>query len=202
MSTAPEVDRYIANAAPFARPILERIRQVFHAAHPDVTESMKWSVPHFEYKGMLGSMAAFKEYVRWGFWKAKLMTDPEGILEDIGEQTSMGGSKIYTVKDLPSEKVMKEYVLQAIRLNEEGVKIARPARKAPAEVVVPDDLMLALKKTPAALKVFNAFPPSHKREYAEWISEAKQQATREKRLATALEWIAEGKPRNWKYMKK
>ena len=186
-NTSPEVDRYIAAAAPFARPILERIRSAFHKAHPEVTETMKWSFPHFEYKGLLGSMAAFKQHVSWGFWKGRLMADPLGIIPPAGE-TSMGGARIADVKELPSEKNMVAYVREAIRLNEEGVKPRRPARTPKAEAEVPADLAAALKKAPAAKKAFDAFSPSHRREYVEWITEARQDATRHKRLATTIEW--------------
>lgn len=200
-NTSPEVDRYIASAAPFARPILERIRRAFHAAHPDVTETMKWSFPHFEYRGLLGSMSAFKAHVSWGFWKGKLMNDPHGLIPAAGE-TSMGGARFADVKDLPPEKVMVAYVREAIRLNEEGIKAERAPRAERPEAVVPDDLTAALKKNAEARKVFEKFSPSHRREYIEWITEAKQEATRQKRIAQAVEWMSEGKSRNWKYERK
>ena len=200
-NTSPEVDRYIANAAPFAQPILERIRAAFHKAHPDVTETMKWSFPHFEYKGLLGSMSAFKQHVSWGFWKGRLMNDPLGIIPPVGE-TSMGGLKIRDVKELPKEKDMIAYVREAIRLNEEGVKAERAPRETRAEAEVPAELAAALKKNAAARKTFEGFPPSHRREYVEWISEAKQETTRQKRIAQTIEWLAEGKSRNWKYERK
>lgn len=199
---SPQVDAYIAKAAPFAQPILEKIRDAFHAAHPDIEEAMKWSFPHFEYKGILGNMAAFKNHVSFGFWKAKLMSDPKGILNPMGdEKTSMGSAKLSSEKELPPKKVLVEYVREAIRLNEEGVKIERAPRPA-QPVEVPDDLAAALKKDRKAKATFDAFPPSHKREYIEWITEAKQEATRQKRLATTLEWLAAGKSRNWKYTRK
>lgn len=201
-NTSPEVDRYIENAAPFARPILERIRRAFHKAHPEITETMKWSFPHFEHKGVLGSMAAFKQHVSWGFWKAKLMDDPHGILEGSAGDTSMGGAKLKDVKDLPPEKVMIEYVKQAARLNEEGVKVER-ARPRPvgSAVDVPNDLQAALKKNAKARQTFDGFSSSQRREYAEWLTGARQETTRAKRLAQAIEWMAEGKPRHWKYIK-
>jgi uncharacterized protein YdeI (YjbR/CyaY-like superfamily) len=195
---SPEVDRYIEDAADFAKPILERIRRAFHKAHPGVTEAMKWRRPHFEYKGSIGSMAAFKAHVNWGFWKPSLMNDPHHLLEG----KSVAGLKAASVSDLPSEKVLVEYVREAIRLNEEGIKATRPKRGSSPEPEVPAELAAALKKAPAANKIFTAFPPSHRREYIEWIAEAKQAATRDKRVAQAIEWIAEGKHRNWKYMKK
>lgn len=195
------MDAYIAKAAPFARPILEKVRDAFHSAGVEVDEVLKWGFPHFEHKGILGSMAAFKNHVSWSFWKAKLMDDPHGILAPVGE-TSMGGAKVSDVKDLPPKKVLVEYVKQAVRLNESGTKVERaPARPRP-QLDVPDDLAAALKKDRKAKATFDAFPPSHRREYIEWITEAKQEATRARRVATTMEWLAEGKPRNWKYAKK
>jgi uncharacterized protein YdeI (YjbR/CyaY-like superfamily) len=191
-NTSAEVDRYIEKAAPFARPILERIRAAFHKAHPGVTETMKWSVPHFEYKGVLGNMAAFKEHVAWGFWKGSLMN------ETLGERRL----KVHSLEELPKERDMVAYVREAVRLNEEGVKVERAPRVERGEAEVPSDLAAALKKSAAAKKTFDTFPPSHRREYIEWITEAKQDATRQKRLAQTIEWLAEGKSRNWKYERK
>jgi uncharacterized protein YdeI (YjbR/CyaY-like superfamily) len=199
-NTSDAVDAYIERAAPFAQPILKRIRAAYHKAHPEIQETMKWSAPFFDYKGVVGNMAAFKNHVSFGFWKAKLMNDSEGIL-DMGESASMGGRRVTSVDELPSEKVLIAYIREAIRLNEEDVRIVRPKKAAPAEAEVPPELLAALKKSPAAKKTFDAFPPGQRREYVAWITEAKQPATREKRLATAIEWMAEGKPRNWKYMK-
>jgi uncharacterized protein YdeI (YjbR/CyaY-like superfamily) len=191
-NTSPDVDRYIENAAPFAQPILKRLRRAFHAAHPEIGETMKWGAPFFEYKGIVGSMAAFKSYVRWGFWKGKLMQ---------GGAPRMGETKVSEVSELPSDDVLIAWVREAVRLNEDGTKIEKPARKPRPEAEVPADLAAALKKAPKAAKAFKEFPPSHRREYVQWITEAKQDATRRKRIATAVEWLLEGKPRNWKYMK-
>jgi uncharacterized protein YdeI (YjbR/CyaY-like superfamily) len=199
-NTLPEVDSYIEKAAPFAQPILKRIRGAFHAAHPDVAETIKWGVPHFEYKGVLGSMAAFKAHVGWGFWKSSLLSDPAKLFK--GESRGMGGARVESIDDLPSEAVLVDYVREAIRLNEEGVKVEKKKPAPRAEVETPEDLAKALKKAPAAKKAWDAFAPSHRREYVEWITEAKQEATRAKRLATTIEWLTEGKSRNWKYVKK
>jgi uncharacterized protein YdeI (YjbR/CyaY-like superfamily) len=193
-----DVDRYIRNAAPFAQPILDRIRKAYHKASPHIAETMKWGVPFFEYKGILGSMAAFKQHVGWGFWKAKLMNDAHGVLSRREDAPAMGGSKVTDVSELPNEKVLVEYIREAIRLNEEGVKSEPRARKATKPLEVPPELMTALRKNKSALATFKDFPSSHQREYAEWIAEAKQEATKQKRAATAVEWIAEGKSRNWK----
>ncbi|HEX2833443.1 MAG TPA: YdeI/OmpD-associated family protein [Thermoanaerobaculia bacterium] len=197
---SPEVDQYIESAAPFAKPILERLRTAFHKAHPDVFETIKWRVPHFEYKGILGGMAAFKAYVTWGFWKPDLMNDPNGILQ--ASSRAMGGMKVTDASQLPSETILIAYVREAIRLNEEGITRERPKRAPSPEPAMPAELTAALKKTPAAKQTFDAFSPSHRREYIEWIAEAKQTATKEKRVAQTIEWLVEGKPRNWKYMKK
>lgn len=148
----PEVDAYIAKAAPFARPILEKIRDAFHAASPEIEETMKWSAPFFDYKGVLGNMAAFKNHVAWGFWKAKLMKDGGSIR----------GLRAADVKDLPSKKAMVEYVKEAMRLNDEGVKVQRaPSARSAAPLEVPADLAAALKKDKKARATFDGFSPSH-----------------------------------------
>lgn len=197
-----ETDRYIAKAPPFARPILEKIREAFHAAAPDVEETIKWNAPHFEKNGILGSLAAFKRHVTWVFWKGKLMKDPDELIQPMGESGPLGGIKFNNVSELPAKKTMIAYVREAIRLNEQGVTAPRPARKARPALEVPPALTAALARNAKARATFESLPPSHRREYIEWISEAKQQATRDRRLATAIEWMAEGKAMNWKYAKK
>ena len=188
----PEVDAYIKKSPPFAQPILEKIREAFHAASPEIEETMKWSAPFFDYKGVLANMAAFKNHVAWGFWKAKLMKDGGTIR----------GLRATDVKDLPSKKVMAELIKEAMRLNDEGVKVERaPSTRSAKPLKVPDDLGGALKKDKKAKAAFDGFSLSQKREYVEWLEEAKQDATRQKRLATAIEWIGEGKTRHWKYQK-
>ena len=193
------VTAYIEEAAPFARPILRRLRKAFLAAHPGITEAIKWRFPHFEYKGIVGSMAGFKEHVSWGLWKSALLADEQGLLK--GRRGSGLGEKLTDISELPSENVLIDYIREAVRLNEEGVKIARPAKVSSKPVEVPPELAAALTKNKAAKKHFEAMPPSHQREYSEWIAGAKQAATREKRVATAIEWISEGKSQNWKYQK-
>jgi uncharacterized protein YdeI (YjbR/CyaY-like superfamily) len=197
-TTDPRVDLYIDKAAPFAQPILDYIRAVVHHACPDVEESIKWSFPHFAYKGMLCSMAAFKNHCVFGFWKGSLILDADGISTDAMGQFG----RITSVKDLPSKKVLAGYVKQAMKLNEEGIPNPARVRVPKGEVVVPDYLTKALKKVKNAKKNFDAFTPSQKRDYTEWLTEAKTDATRQRRLETAVEWIAEGKPRMWKYIKK
>jgi len=146
-------------------------------------------------------MAAFKEHATFGFWKASLMNDPHGLLGADGE-TAMSRSKFSDVSELPRDKVLIEYIREAVALNEQGVKIARPKREKKPEAKVPADLQAALKKNKKALAAFEAFSPSHRREYVEWITEAKQEETRKKRVAQAIEWLADGKSRHWKYQRK
>jgi uncharacterized protein YdeI (YjbR/CyaY-like superfamily) len=198
-TTDPFVDEYIEKAQDFAKPILMHLRSLVHAACPDVVETKKWSFPHFDYKGMMCSMAAFKEHCAFNFWKQSLLDESSFPAEKSG----MGSfGRITSLKDLPNDKTMKKLIHDAMKLNDDGVKVAKaPASKEKKEVVVPDILKKALKTDARAAETFNNFPYSCKNEYVEWINEAKTDATREKRLATTLEWLAEGKKRNWKYEK-
>ncbi|MFL5383699.1 MAG: YdeI/OmpD-associated family protein [Longimicrobiaceae bacterium] len=196
----PRIDPYIARAPEFARPILSHLREVVHHACPEVEEAMKWSTPHFTWRGMLCHMAAFKQHCAFGFWKGSLVVgDGNGAASEAMGQFG----RITSLADLPPDDVLAGYVHEAMRLNEEGVK--PPARTKPAEkkkeLEVPDDLTAALQANPAALAHFEGFSPSKRKEYVEWITEAKTEATRAKRLGTAVEWIAEGKARHWKYEK-
>jgi len=194
-TTDPRVDEYIANAAEFAQPILTHLREVIHAACPEVKEAIKWSMPNFDYHGIMCNMAAFKQHCAFGFWKAELLLAEE---DDKGKEAMGQFGRITSVKDLPSKKVLTAYVKKAMKLNEAGVKVARP-KAAPRELVVPDYFIAALEEIPAAYEAFNKFSTSAKRDYCEWLTEAKTEATRDKRMAQAVEWIAEGKKRNWKY---
>lgn len=191
------VDAYIAKSADFAKPILEHIREIVHEGCPDVEETIKWSFPNFQYKGLLCNMAAFKEHCTFGFWKGSLVVDAA----DRKSEEAMGQlGRISRLSDLPPRKKLVSYVRKAKELNDAGVKVAKRASKPKPAVEPPAELLAALKKDKKALATFEAFPPSHRREYIEWITEAKTEATRQKRLAQAVEWMAEGKPRNWKYM--
>ena len=196
-SRDPRVDAYIAKAAPFAKPILTRIRSAVHKGCPHVQETMKWSFPHFDYKGMLCGMAAFKEHCTLGFWKASLLAGA-GI-PDTGKDAMGQFGRITSVDDLPSEKELVALVRQAARLNDEGVKVVR-GKKAPKPMPkAPPAFLKALRANTRAKGAYDTFSPSHRREYLEWITEAKTDATRDKRIATTIEWLAEGKSRNWKY---
>jgi uncharacterized protein YdeI (YjbR/CyaY-like superfamily) len=190
----PRVDQYIAGSADFAKPILTHIRKVVHQACPDVEETMKWSAPHFDYKGMMCGMAAFKGHCAFGFWKAALVLDDPGADEGMG---SFG--KLTSVKDLPSDRQLTTYVKKAAKLNDNGVKVARKAAAPKKPLKMPADFAAALKRNQAARRTFDTFSPSNKREYLEWVTEAKTDATRSKRMATSVEWLSQGKTRNWKY---
>jgi hypothetical protein len=192
----PAVDAYIAKSADFARPILKRLRALMHKACPKVDETLKWGVPHFEYQGVIAGMAAFKQHAAFGFWKRRLMKDPAGFFSK-GE-SGMGGRKIRSMDELPSDTALLGYIREAVALNEQGVKVPRPTRKKPPPRT-PPYLAAALKKNARARKTYENFSPSQKRDYVVWLTDAKQEATRERRLATAIEWMAEGKSRNWKY---
>lgn len=194
----PRVDAYIDQAAEFARPVLEHIREVVHAGCPETEETIKWGFPHFTYKGILCSMAAFKGHCSLNFWKA---TDVLGSADASDEAMGQFG-RLTSVKDLPEKDVLVEYVKKAVALNEAGTPgpISRRQRTK-GEPAVPDDLRTALESDEKARATFEGFPPGQRREYVNWISEAKRPGTRAKRIATALEWLAQGKRRNWKYEK-
>lgn len=191
----PRVDAYIEQAQPFARPILQHLRKIVHTGCPDTVETMKWSFPHFDYKGIFCGMASFKAHCTFGFWKASLLDGLGGV-----DQDAMGQfGKITSLDDLPSDKKLIALVKQAAKLNDDGIKVPRVSRGARPPLTPPDDLVAALKMNKKAQAAWDAFAPSHRREYVEWVIEAKQPATRERRIATTLEWVAEGKGRNWKY---
>lgn len=194
----PRIDAYIAKSAEFARPILEHLRERVHAACPEVEEGIKWSMPFFSYKAApMCMMAAFKQHCSFGFWLSKEVTG--GSDED-----GMGQfGKLATPKDLPSDKQLATYLKKAMALNEAGVKKARPKAAAKPAPTLPDELAAAFarKQHATARKTWEGFGPGAQREYVDWITEAKTEATRQKRLATTLEWLAEGRKRNWKYEK-
>lgn len=196
-TTDPRVEAYIQKAEPFAKPILRHIRKAVHDGCSDVEETMKWSFPHFQYKGMLCSMASFKAHCSFGFWKGSLLEVPPN-----GTAMSQFG-RITSVDDLPTSRELIRLVRQAAALNDENVKIRRPQRTTPKPPLKsPPDLQKALRANAAAAKGFKTLSPSHRREYIEWITEAKTEPTRKKRIATTIEWLTEGKSRNWKYERK
>ena len=197
--TDPRVDAYIAKAQPFAQPVMTHLRKLVHKVCPEVEETIKWGFTAFDYKGPFCTMASFKAHCAFGFWKTKLIADPEGILS----RHSMGSlGKLTSLKDLPSDKVLTAFIKAAMKLNEEGVKLPKPKKSAtPQPLVIPDYITKALKKDKKALATFEAFAPSHRKEYVAWITEAKTEETRNRRIATMIELLKEGKSRNWKYQR-
>jgi uncharacterized protein YdeI (YjbR/CyaY-like superfamily) len=192
----PRIDAFIEKSAPFAQPILIHVRKLVHAACPNVEETLKWGMPHFDYKGVLLGMAAFKQHCAVAFWKADLVLGEAQVADE-----AMGHfGRITSRDDLPSDKVLTRYIRKAVELNEAGIKKPVPARpKKRKELEIPDDFQAALKKNRKALATFEGFSYSHRKEYVEWITEARRDETRARRLKTAMEWLAQGKSRNWKY---
>ena len=193
----PRVDTYIANAAPFARPILERLREQVLAASPEIEETLKWSAPSFMYRGkILCGMSAFKQHASFGFWQHALVMGGDEPREGAG---SFG--KMASLADGPSKRELASLLRKAMALIDAGVPSAGVRKsstpKPPPEA--PPELAAALRRNAAARRTFEAFSPSHRREYVEWITEAKRDETRQKRLAQTVEWLAEGKSRHWKY---
>jgi uncharacterized protein YdeI (YjbR/CyaY-like superfamily) len=196
MATTDErVDAYIEKSPGFAKPILKHLRALVHATCPNAEETIKWRMPMFMHHGILCGMAAFKHHCAFVLFKHKLVFEDQATNDEAMGQFG----RITTLSQLPSDKSIAAYIRKGMKLNESGVKLTRaPTKKAPSKV--PDDLSAALKKNKRALAVFEKFAPSHKREYIEWITEAKRDETRTKRISQAIEWIAEGKQRNWKYV--
>lgn len=191
----PRIDAYIDKAQPFAKPILTFIRDAVHAGCPEVHETVKWGMPHFDHQGMLCGMASFKAHCSLGFWKGALL----GIGE-YGDREGMGQfGKIASLDDLPKRAQLVALVKKAATLNEQGVKIERTPKAPKAAIPMPDDFAAVLKKSKRANTAFEKLSPSHRREYLEWITGAKQDATRQRRMATAVDWLSEGKSLNWKY---
>lgn len=213
----PRVDAYIEKSAEYAKPILKKLRALVHKGCPDVVETIKWSMPAFEYKGPFCGMAAFKQHCVFGFWKSALLFNAPGKSGESKDGTNKNKSAdklnwgapgrdpvpacITSVDDLPSDAALLALIKKARKLNDEGVKVPRVSKKR-KPLAMPKEFAAALKKSKPAAAQFDAFSPSKQRDYIEWIVEAKTDETRQKRLATALEWIAAGKSRNWKYERK
>ncbi|HEX8307062.1 MAG TPA: YdeI/OmpD-associated family protein [Allosphingosinicella sp.] len=198
MSGDPRIDAYIDRQADFARPILEHLRFAVRSACPEAEETMKWGMPHFLYKGrMLAGMAAFKAHATFGFRRAK-----EVLGETGAEREAMGQfGRLTSVADLPADPVLHALIRKAMAVTDEGARPAGPKLAPKAELATPPELEGALSSNPAARATFDGFPPSCRREYVQWVAEAKRPDTRDKRIAQAVEWMAEGKRRNWKYEK-
>lgn len=195
------IDAYMAKAGDFARPILAHLRTLVHKACPKVEETIKWGMPFFEYRGPLCNMASFKQHCSFGFWKGSLMKDADRLKSQ--NETAMGHlGKLTSMKDLPPDKQIIAWIKEAAKLNEDGVKAPERAKKEKRQIEIPDEMQKALVKNKKAASHFEKMSPSHRYEYLEWITEAKTDATKQKRIDTAIEWLTEGKSRNWKYERK
>lgn len=201
----PRIDAYIAASEDFAKPILNHFRELVHKTCPDVEETIKWSFPHFDYKGnVMLSMASFKKHCAINFWKAALMKDGKKLTDMAKTEVAMGHlGRITSLKDLPKDSELIKYIRQGMKLNEAGIKLSPKTKPDPKrELEVPEDFMKVISKNKKALKTFEGYSYSNKKEYVEWITGAKTDATRSKRMNDAIDWMSEGKIRHWKYLKK
>lgn len=197
VKTDPRIDAYIEKSADFAQPVMIHLRKLIHTAAPDIEETIKWGMPSFIMQGIVCGFAAFKEHCTFGFWRQAELEEQQYFSE---QKTAMGSfGRIPSRKDLPNDAVMKKLIKDAVQLNLTGSKKKKPAAKPKKDLVIPDVLLEALAKNEKAAETFNSFPPSCKRDYIEWINEAKTAPTRDKRLATTIEWLTMGRRRNWKY---
>ena len=198
----PAVDAYIAKSADFARPILKHVRKLVHKGCPKIEETIKWGVPAFEREGIVAMMAAFKQHVAFGFWRERLIRERLGADADRvfpkDAKLGMGGRRYHSRDELPPDAVIVRAVKLAVALNESGLHPKREVKRKPAPKA-PPDLAAALRKNSRARAFYATLAPGKQREYVEWLLEAKQAATRERRLAQAIAWLATGKPRYWKY---
>ena len=190
----PRIDAYLQRAPEFAQPILHELRKRVHAGCPGVTETIKWRAPSFEFNGLLGGMAAFQRHCLFGFWKHDALAAEADEWRALGERLG----RMTKLADLPGKREFARLLRRAMQLNEQGTKVVRARRAKPAIAMHPE-FARALAKAVPAKRQFAAFAPSRQREYLEWIADAKTDATRQRRIAQAVEWIGEGKHRNWKY---
>ena len=189
------IDDYIKKAQPFAQSILHHLRKVIHETIPDVEETIKWGMPSFEYKGPFCSFASFKKHLSFGFWKAPLMKDADLLKSNQKEGMGHCG-RIESMKDLPPDSVIKKYLKEAKKLNDDDVKVPAAKKKIYDDPEIHPDFEKALKKNKPAWNFFRSASPSFKKEYNTWVNEAKRDETRNSRIESAVEWISEGKGRN------
>jgi uncharacterized protein YdeI (YjbR/CyaY-like superfamily) len=198
----PKFDEYIAGSADFAKPILIYLREIIHDVCPEVEEIIKWGIPHFDYKDdMMCILAAYKNHCSFSLYKAELMSDKK-IIESVKAGEKMGYmDKIKSLSDLPEKKTLVAYIKEAMVLNETGIKKVKPITEKPKIIEVPDYFSERLEANPSAKEIFDSKAPSFRKDYLVWITDAKTEATRQKRIDQSLEWIAEGKGRFWQYEK-
>ncbi|KMQ69958.1 hypothetical protein ACM39_02660 [Chryseobacterium sp. FH2] len=199
---SPKVDEYIEKSQDFAKPVLNYLRELVHECCPDVEEAMKWSFPNFTYKGkILCSMASFKQHCTFGFWLEREMKTMQEITKDIEKNSMFSLGKITNIKDLPLKPQLKNAIKEAMELTDMGITVKK-ASSSKIEIEIPDYFLETLSKNKKVLDNFNNASSSFRKEYINWITKTKTEATRNKRMEQSLEWIAENKGRNWKYEKK
>jgi uncharacterized protein YdeI (YjbR/CyaY-like superfamily) len=195
VSRDPRIDTYIGNAGPFAQPILEHVRARVHAVAPEAEESLKWSAPAFTIDGkILLIMAAFKAHMALNFWRGQELRGNEANADGMGQF-----GKLASLADLPPDAELDRLIREAAELARTAPTPRKTKHAPEAAPSMHPDFATALAGAPKAKAAFDGFPPSAQRDYLEWICEAKQDATRQKRIATAIEWLSEGKRRHWKY---
>lgn len=194
------LDKYILDSADFAKPILIHLRKLIHTACPQIQETIKWRFPVFEYHGIVCHMASFKNHCSFGFWKAARMEDYDKEMSANRGKAMGHFGRITSLKDLPSDRTLLKYMKEACRLNVEGIKIVKVKSSITKKITIPIQLKKAFTKNKKAQTTFAQFSPSNKMDYVQWITEAKTDQTRNKRIETAVAWMAEGKIRNWKYV--
>jgi uncharacterized protein YdeI (YjbR/CyaY-like superfamily) len=196
-------DAYIARQQPFAKPVLKYLRDLVHEVCPETVEVIKWGHPHFDYKGPFAGLAAFKAHATFGFWKAGLLAKDGAPLGKSDEKAMGSFGRLRSVEDLPGRRTMVSLLKRAMKLNDDGVKHpARSGLRKPIVVRPPAFFMSAVRRNAKALATYESLAPSHRREYVEWVTGAKTDATRDRRLATTVTWLSQGKRHNWKYEKR
>lgn len=194
-----DIDKYITEATDFAQPILNHLRQLIFTADPEMEEAIKWRQPCYSQNGLVCAMAAFKQHVNFTFFEGKHLIDKHGVFGDSNNQ-NLSAFKLKSIDELPADNILISYIQQAIAYNQSAEKPKKTkAKKDKAELIIPRELAEALAQNTKASEHFDNFSYSKQNDYIEWISSAKRDTTRQKRLATAIEWISEGKGRNWKY---
>lgn len=199
----PRVDAYLASSAEFARPIMTHLRELIHRRCPAVVEEIRWGIPHFDYAGdMMCVFAAHRAHCSFTFLKESIMSDPR-----LQQNPGLPAAKRYmgrlaSLENLPRDGELIALIGEAMQLNEQGIKVAPRPPKPPAQLEIHPEFSQALADNAAAQAIFDKQSPSFRKEYLVWINDAKTEATRSKRIAESLEWIAEGKRRFWKYQKR
>jgi uncharacterized protein YdeI (YjbR/CyaY-like superfamily) len=193
------VDEYIEDAEDFAKPILKHLRALVHSADSRITETIKWGFPSFEFKGPVCSMTGFKAHLAFGFWKESLIPGIEKYFPAEEKKAMNTFGRVQKRSDLPSDEVLIKFIKTAIKLNEDGIKVKRAASIDLSNQEIPSAFNTALEKNKKAKEAFEKMSPSHKKEYLEWIVDAKSEETRDRRIKQTIEWVSEGKSRHWKY---